>query len=108
MVYKIIKSKENTIKPKECNVPKYCTIEPKLEYCTKEEFNDFIKNYPNEMQEDFYMDAYSYNDFTLGYWPYSMVAMVFPAWSEDEEDEFKIAKNYREVLASIKEDKNDK
>ena len=88
------------------NVPKYCTIEPKLEPCTKEEFENFIKNYPNKLHGDFYMDVYSFNDFALGYWPYSMVAILTPAWEGyDEEDEYRIARNYKEALASIvKED----
>ena len=84
------------------DIPKYCSIEPKLESCTKEEFYNFIENYPNKLRCDFYMDTYSFNDFTLGYWPYSMVAIMDPTWNGyDEEDEYKIARNYKEALASI-------
>ena len=82
------------------------TVAPKMEMCTREEFEEFIKNYPNELHEDFFMDAYSYNDFSLAdFWPDTMVAMAFPAWYEDEEDEFKIAKNMDEVFASMKGEK---
>lgn len=82
------------------------TVAPKMEMCTKEEFEEFIKNYPNELHEDSFMDAYSYNDFSLAdFWPDTIVAMVFPAWDKDDEDEFKIAKNMDEVFASMKEGK---
>lgn len=82
------------------------TVAPKMEMCTREEFEEFIKNYPNELHEDFFMEAYFYNDFSLaGSWPDTIVAMFFPAWDKDDEDEFKIAKNMDEVFASMKEGK---
>lgn len=41
----------------------------------EEEFNRYIKNYPRPLEKDYYMGWYSWNDFTLGNWPESMVAM---------------------------------
>ena len=84
------------------------TVTPKLEPCTKEEWREFLNNYPNKLQEDFYMDAYSYNDFTIAKkWPDSIVAMAFPGYGPDDPDTFKIAKNMDEVFASIKEGKEE-
>ena len=45
---------------------------------SKEEFEKFISEYPNKLEVDYYMDWYSYNDFSLNggcVWPESMVAM---------------------------------
>lgn len=42
---------------------------------TKEEFEEFIANYPNKLEKDYYMDWWSWNDFSDGkIWPESMVA----------------------------------
>ena len=77
-------------------------VTPKLRFCTEEEFDNFIKNYPNKLYVDFFMDAYSWNDFTLAdKWPDTMVAMRFLAWYPNEEDEFKIAENMDEVFTSM-------
>ena len=46
---------------------------------SKEEFEEFIKNYPNKLEKDYYMDWFSWNDFTLNdgcVWPESIVAMM--------------------------------
>ena len=42
----------------------------------KETYKKFIKTYPTELEGDFYMDWYSYNDFSNPEtkWPESMVA----------------------------------
>ena len=45
---------------------------------SKEEFEKFISEYPNKLEIDYFMDWYSYNDFSLNggcVWPESMVAM---------------------------------
>lgn len=47
-------------------------------YVTKEEMVAFIQNYPCRLEQDFYMDWYSWNDFRNGrIWPESVVAMAF-------------------------------
>lgn len=84
------------------------TVEPKLEDCTEEEFKKFIREYPNKLDRDYYMDVFSYNDFTLAQrWPASIVAMRFPAYypEKGEKDEFKIAVNMKEVFESMKGEK---
>ena len=80
---------------------KYCAIEPKLELCTEEEFNNFIKEYPNKLYEDFFLEVDSFNDFVIGWWPYCIVAAKTSTWSEDGKDKYRIARNYKEVLASV-------
>lgn len=47
----------------------------KLECVSKEEFDAFIKEYPCTLTHDWFMNWTSYNDFTFGEWPYSVVAM---------------------------------
>ena len=43
---------------------------------SKEEFLDFLKNYSKPLVQDFFMDWYSWNDFSdEKKWPESMVAM---------------------------------
>lgn len=34
--------------------------------CSKEEFEEFIKNYPRKLERDFFMDCDSFYDFSLG------------------------------------------
>ena len=84
------------------------TVEPKFEYCSKEEFIEFLKSYPNPLNRDYYMDAFSYNDFKIAdKWPDSIVAMMYPAYypEKGESDEYRIAVNMKEVFESIKEEK---
>lgn len=45
-------------------------------YVTKEELNEFICAYPRQLDWDYYMDWWSWNDFSFGKWPESMVAMA--------------------------------
>ena len=60
------------------------------QYVSKEEMEDFVRNYPYPLEQDFYMDWYSWNDFRDGrVWPESMVAMA-----SAYDDEFKICKDY--------------
>lgn len=59
-------------------------------YVSKEEMIEFIKNYPYPLEQDFFMDWYSWNDFRDGrVWPESMVAMA-----SSYDDEFKICSDY--------------
>lgn len=79
------------------------TIRPQRESCTKEEFVKFLENYPNKLEQDFYMDAISFNDFTLAKkWPASIVAMIYLPMSRDESSTYAIATNMDEVFASMK------
>lgn len=52
----------------------------KSKQVTKEEFELFIKNYPHELEIDvcgiFEPPIKSYNDFTIGMWPESVVAYI--------------------------------
>lgn len=60
------------------------------QYVSKEELIEFVKAYPYPLDQDFYMDWYSWNDFRDGRrWPESMVAMA-----SAYDDEFKICKDY--------------
>ena len=46
---------------------------------SREEFVEFIKNYPSKLDKDWFMDWYSWNDFSRNggcVWPESMVAMM--------------------------------
>lgn len=46
---------------------------------------NFIKNYPFPLIQDFYMDWYSWNDFSDNKkWPESMVARAFEMYNEKE------------------------
>ena len=57
---------------------------------TKQELIDFVESYPFPLEQDFYMDWYSWNDFRNGRkWPESMVAMA-----SGYDDEFKIYDGY--------------
>lgn len=52
----------------------------------KETYKKFIKTYPAELEGDFYMDWYSYNDFSNPEtkWPESMVAKEYHMYNDDE------------------------
>lgn len=80
------------------------TVVPKLESCSEVEFKAFINKYPNKLISDFYVDAISYNDFSIAKkWPGSVVAMLYPPMYDDKECLYAIAKNMDKVFASIKE-----
>jgi hypothetical protein len=79
------------------------TIKPKREPCTKEEFVKFLENYPNKLEQDFYMDAISFNDFSLAEkWPASVVAMIYLPMARSESSTYAIATNMDEVFTSMK------
>ena len=42
----------------------------------KEEFDKFRKEYPNPLETDMFMGMPTWNDFTLGNWPESIVAKI--------------------------------
>lgn len=87
----------------------------KLEYklANKEEFYNFIKNYPRKLTCDCYSvcepPSITYNDFELANrWPYSIVASTF-AYSDnsddyyycpEEEKVYQICLNYQEAFNS--------
>lgn len=52
----------------------------------KETYKKFIEAYPVELEGDFYMDWYSYNDFSKPKikWPESMVAKECHLYNNDE------------------------
>ena len=88
----------------------YYTIEPKFESVTKEKFEEFIKQYPRYLEEN-YCGIWSpplitYNDLELAdRWPHSVVACTSAYdsvpwdYSEDER-EYWIMINYQEVFQS--------
>ena len=50
---------------------------------TREEMIDFINNYPKPLVQDFYMDWYSWNDFSDNKkWPESMVAKALEIYDD--------------------------
>jgi hypothetical protein len=89
----------------------FYAIEPKMVLVTKENFCDFIKNYPRKLAYDCTgicePPAISYNDFELANrWPYSVVARTW-AYSDDPKDyyysdnpKYYIMENYEEVFNS--------
>ena len=47
-----------------------------MKIVTKEEFVNFLKSYPHPLERDWYMEWFSWNDFSNEkVWPESMVAM---------------------------------
>ena len=70
----------------------YMNKENFMKQVSKEEFEKFISEYPNKLEIDYFMDWYSYNDFSLNggcVWPESMVAMKSDG-SYDQPIEYKI------------------
>lgn len=91
----------------------FYTAEPKEKNVTKEEFEEFIKNYPRKLERDVCGISdppnITYNDFELANrWPYSVVARTF-MYSDDKEDyyycpeskrTYAIMENFEEVFSS--------
>lgn len=91
----------------------FYTAEPKEKNVTKEEFEEFIKNYPRKLIKDVCGISdppnITYNDLELANkWPYSIVARTF-MYSDEEGDywycpeekrTYAIMENYEEVFAS--------
>ncbi len=52
--------------------------EKKFTEVSEAEFNEFIKSYPNKLDEDYFMDWFTWNDFSDGkVYPDSIVAMFY-------------------------------
>lgn len=91
----------------------FYTANPIFEKVNKEEFINFIKNYPHKLTFDCIgisdPPAISYNDFELANrWPYSIVASTY-AYDDDPNDyfyvpeekrEYRICSNYNELFDS--------
>ena len=83
----------------------FYTAEPITRNVTKEEFEEFIKNYPRKLERDVCgisdPPAVSYNDFELANrWPYSLVGSTF-LYDENPDDYFyepKDKRTYRIVV----------
>lgn len=76
----------------------YYSVIPIKKEVTREEFNEFLKNYPRSLEVDvcgiYEPPCISYNDFELAdRWPYSVVAKTW-AYS------YIIMVNYKEVFDS--------
>ena len=91
----------------------FYTAEPKERNVRKEEFKEFIKNYPRKLERDVCGISdppnITYNDFELANrWPYSVVARTF-MYADNKEDywycpenerTYAIMENFEEVFAS--------
>ena len=91
----------------------FYTAKPIRKQVTKQEFIDFINNYPRPLEKDVFgacdPPAISYNDFELANrWPYSIVASTH-LYSDDPEDYYYepeekrtyiIIENYNELFSS--------
>ena len=91
----------------------FYTAEPITKKVTKEEFMEFIKNYPRKLKRDVCgisdPPAVSYNDFELANrWPYSIVASTFlyddnpDGYFYEPEDKrmYSVVINHEELFAS--------
>lgn len=82
----------------------YFTVRPVLVTVSKQEFLDFIKNYPEKLEPDYYMGCVSYNDWTIApMWPDSIIAIREVDFEQPEDSWGRIAMNMDEVRKSIKE-----
>lgn len=91
----------------------FYTSEPVMKSVSKDEFVEFIKDYPRRLVRDVFgacdPPAVSYNDFTLANrWPHSVVASTFLYdddpdgyyYEPEEKREYRIMSNYAECFAS--------
>lgn len=91
----------------------FYTAEPITKKVTKEEFMEFIKNYPRKLERDVCgisdPPAVSYNDFELANrWPYSTVASTFlyddnPGdyfYEPEDKRVYSVVVNHEELFAS--------
>ena len=83
---------------KEHDREEFYTVEPNRVEVSEKEFKEFINNYPRKLEIDYYMDAWTYNDFELAnIWPYSIVAKVSNDYGELS---YYITTNIKEVFDS--------
>ena len=91
----------------------YYSVEPKEKLVTKQEFINFLNNYPRKLIRDVTgicdPPAISYNDFELAdRWPYGVVASTYLYdddpngyfYSPEEDRTYIIMENYEEVFNS--------
>lgn len=91
----------------------YYGVSPVMKNVTKEEFQEYIRNYPRKLDRDVFgacePPSVTYNDFELAdRWPYSVVASTFlydnkPGsyyYEPEEKRTYKIMINVEEVFAS--------
>ena len=92
---------------------KYYSVKPIKKQVSKEEFVEFVNNFPRHLERDVCgiadPPAITFNDFQLAaYWPYSVVANTWvyeddPSdyyYEPEEEREYYIVENVKEVFAS--------
>lgn len=82
-----------------------CTrpLEPEMVDVTKEELMAYVKAYPRPLERDvngvYEPPCITYNDFTLGDWPASIVASYMAAYDENTPAcNFRVLENKHEVL----------
>ena len=79
-------------------------IAPQFETVSKEEFLNFINNYPNQLVTDYYMGHITYNDFTFApQWPDSIVAVREVDFQQPEGQYGRILINLKEMIEANKE-----
>lgn len=91
----------------------FYTVEPLMKSVSKDEFAEFIKNYPRHLVRDVFgagdPPAVSYNDFALANrWPHSIVASTLLYdddpndyyYEPEEERVYWIMSNYAECFSS--------
>ena len=55
---------------KEHSREEFYTVKPIRKEVSVEEFKEFVNNYPRKLEIDYYMEAWTYNDFELAnIWP---------------------------------------
>lgn len=86
-------------------------MKPIEKQVSRAEFEKFLKEYPRPLERDVYAPneppLVTYNDFTLGVWPHSIVASTYlyddnpeGYFYESEEDrKYKIVTNHEELFA---------
>ena len=83
----------------------FYTAKPIKKKVSKQEFLNFIKNYPRKLQVDCYRvsdpPSITYNDFELANrWPYSIVASTF-AYDDNPDDYFYEPEDKRDYFIII-------
>ena len=97
------------MKPREM----FYTVEPVMKTVTKDEFINFIQNYPRPLKTDIYAVCeppfLTYNDFALANrWPHSVVASTYVYdndpdgyyYEPEESREYRIMANFEDCFAS--------
>lgn len=104
VVAKKVDKNDNPIEP-----PKDTKLKAVIKHVKKDEYKEFIRNYPRRLEVDVCgisdPPSVTHNDFTLGYWPKSVVASTFGYddnpdgyFYEPEENRiYNIVTNYEEL-----------